>query len=174
MRPVVAATLRKDGMADEVNHGRRGFLRGQVRPATPPLRPPWAQAEAAFLQACTRCRNCAVICPTRVIHLVDGYPEVSFTGGQCTFCGECVRVCAPGALRRREDEPPWSCRARISDACIAQRGVECRVCGEQCEAGAIRFLPQIGGVSQPAIDAAACSGCGACVAPCPSAAIRVR
>ena len=41
-------------------------------------------------------------------------------------------------------------------------------------AGAIRFRPTLGGVSQPELDRAACTGCSACVAPCPTHAIACR
>jgi len=86
----------------EIDHGRRGFLRGRFRLADPdpPRRPPWALPEAEFLARCTRCNNCAIICPSRIIVMRGGYPQVEFLGGKCTFCAECVRVCVPGALRR--------------------------------------------------------------------------
>jgi ferredoxin-type protein NapF len=32
----------------------------------------------------------------------------------------------------------------------------------------------VGGVATPAVDATSCTGCGACVAPCPVAAIEVH
>ncbi|MBL8483559.1 MAG: 4Fe-4S binding protein, partial [Rhodocyclaceae bacterium] len=37
----------------------------------------------------------------------------------------------------------------------------------------IRFRPQRGGIFTPTLDAAACSGCGACYAGCPVAAISL-
>jgi ferredoxin len=42
-----------------------------------------------------------------------------------------------------------------------------------CEARAIAFPPRLGGCSLPQIDPARCTGCGACVAPCPTAAIEI-
>jgi len=92
----------------------------------------------------------------------------------CTFCEECVRVCKTGALLKDGASAPWSLVAHIGDACLARQKVECRVCREQCDAGAIRFRPTIGGVSIPELDAAVCTGCGACVAPCPAHAIECR
>ena len=59
----------------------------------------------------------------------------------------------------------------ISSTCLAARRIECRVCGELCEAGAIRFRPTLGSVAQPVLDATTCTGCGDCVAPCPVGAI---
>jgi ferredoxin-type protein NapF len=63
--------------------------------------------------------------------------------------------------------------ARIGEACVEPRGVACRRCGEACDAGAIRFRPLLGGRFQPVLDAAACSGCDACRAVCPVAAITL-
>lgn len=160
-------------MNSEFNHSRRGFLRGRVRSGASPVRPPWALPEATFLAACTRCRNCAIICPTRIIQIGDGYPHVDFSIGTCTFCGECVRVCAPAALRRTENAAPWQRKARVKEGCLANRGVECRICGEQCEAEAIRFLPRAGGLPAPEVLPDRCTGCGACVAPCPARVIEV-
>jgi ferredoxin-type protein NapF len=161
-------------MSSEINHSRRGFLRGRVRPQAIPMRPPWALAEAEFLARCTRCGNCSVICPTRIIQIREGYPQVDFGAGACTFCAECVRVCAPAALRRDGETPPWSRIVTITETCIANKGVECRVCGEQCDVSAIRFTPRLAGPPLPELRSEACTGCGACVAPCPVSAIRIR
>jgi ferredoxin-type protein NapF len=43
-----------------------------------------------------------------------------------------------------------------------------------CDAGAIRFKPTLGGVTSPALDLSLCTGCGACVAPCPTQAISMK
>lgn len=153
---------------------RRNFLRGRFSVRKGPLRPPWALAEADFLAACTRCGDCVRACPTHVVVDRDaGYPTVDFGDGECTFCGDCVRVCKSGALRRAEGQAPWSAKASVGEHCLARQRVECRVCGEQCDAQAIRFSPQLGGPPTPSIDGALCTGCGACVAPCPTRAIAV-
>jgi ferredoxin-type protein NapF len=64
-------------------------------------------------------------------------------------------------------------RLVIGDACLARRGVECRVCGEACDTGAIRFRPQRGGIAQPQLTLQACTGCGDCVPVCPVGVITV-
>jgi ferredoxin-type protein NapF len=61
----------------------------------------------------------------------------------------------------------------MGEACLARRDVECRVCGEACDAGAIRFPPRRGGVALPVVDLAKCTRCGDCVAPCPVQAVSV-
>lgn len=153
---------------------RRQFMQGDFKSRRSPQRPPWAQAEESFLDACTRCGACAPVCPTRIVVIVRGYPEVDFKLGECTFCGACAAACRDGALLRADAETrPWSIKAQIADNCLAKRGVECRVCGDPCVVSAIRFSPRLGGPPVAEVDAASCTGCGACVAPCPVNAISI-
>ncbi|MDD3674609.1 MAG: ferredoxin-type protein NapF [Thauera propionica] len=161
---------------ESASPSRRGFLRGRVRAVAPAMRPPWAREEHDFISSCTRCDICIDACPTAILVRADGgFPAVDFSLGECTFCGECVTRCAPRALlRRAEGEAPWALKASIGQACLAEAGVECRVCGESCPTGAIRFRPRIGGVALPQLDADTCTGCGACFASCPTRAIVVK
>lgn len=153
---------------------RRQFIRGDFTPRRTPQRPPWALAENAFLSACSGCDACSPVCPTQIIVVVDGYPEVDFTRGECTFCGACAAVCGDGALLRSDTKsPPWIIKAQIADRCLAQHGIECRICADPCLPKAIRFSPRLGGPPVAEVDAGTCTGCGACVAPCPVAAISV-
>ncbi len=155
---------------------RRGFLRARpVARVEAPLRPPWALADdVRFTDACTRCGDCLRACPERVIVPGDGgFPTVVFTERGCTLCGACVSACTPQALRRVEGEAPWRQAPRIAASCLAQRRVECRVCGEACDDAALKFRPALGGIPQPELLAERCTGCGACVAPCPVGAITI-
>lgn len=158
-----------------VDLSRRSFFRGRPRPRTE-LRPPWALQENAFIDHCTRCNDCVKACPTQIIVIGDGgYPTVDFSLGECTFCGDCVSCCQPKALVRLEPEQAaWTYKATIGEDCLPRQGVECRVCGDFCDARAIRFPPRLGGSPLPEIDAETCTGCGACVAPCPVTAIGIR
>jgi len=64
---------------------------------------------------------------------------------------------------------PW--RVRATSACLARCSIECRLCGESCGTGAIRFRPQPGGPARPHIDTGRCTGCGDCLQACPVAAL---
>ncbi len=153
---------------------RRGFLRGRIRSDCNDIRPPWAVEAGRFESLCTRCGDCVSACPTKVINPGDGaYPKVDFSAGECTFCGDCVVACEPAALTH-ELESAWSLRAVIGAACLALHGVECRVCGESCGEGAIRFRPRLGGIARPELEIERCTGCGACFAPCPVGAIAME
>lgn len=157
------------------------FLRGNFSGGNRIVRPPWAIPENIFSDACERCEKCTQACPEQIIGRGSGgYPEVSFANGDCTFCEACVEACPTHALSLVEPlaletrRAPWRIHAEITDGCIARAGVECRVCGEYCEAGAIRFRLAVGGAATPEIDRDLCSGCGACVAPCPVDAVAVN
>jgi ferredoxin-type protein NapF len=155
-----------------VDTSRRRFLRG--RPSAPPaLRPPWALPEGDFADRCTRCGDCLKACPTHILVAADGsYPGVDFSRGECTFCGDCVAACKTGALVR--GEIPWHLTLAVADSCLPKGGVECRSCEDSCDASAIRFRPRLGGPALPAIDTERCTGCGACVAPCPAGALSLK
>ncbi len=156
-----------------VDASRRGFFRGRPRPKAE-IRPPWALDETAFIDTCTRCNDCLDACPEHVVVTGDGgFPTIDFRNGECTFCGDCVSACKPGALKRSEESHPWLLKASIGPGCLPAKGVECRICGDFCDARAIRFSPRLGGTPLPEIVAENCTGCGACVAPCPVAAITV-
>lgn len=150
------------------------FLRG----AQDVFRPPWSLDEPLFVETCDRCGDCINACPTSIIEKGrGGFPVINFQKGECEFCGDCVMRCHNGALQRQAmeaEQSPWSLTAVITDSCLAMNGVVCRTCGEQCDERAIRFRPRVGGVSIPELDSEACSGCGACVAPCPVKAVTIQ
>ncbi|RVT88735.1 ferredoxin-type protein NapF [Inhella crocodyli] len=151
---------------------RRRFLFRPSAAQRAVQRPPGAVAEAVFERRCTRCDACIKACPPQVIRRGGGgFPEMQFAQAGCDACGACVSACEPGALQAPAVFEGWA--ARFGAACLAQRGVECRVCGEACDARAIRFPPRLGQVAQPVLTAEACTGCGACVGGCPTQAISM-
>jgi ferredoxin-type protein NapF len=62
----------------------------------------------------------------------------------------------------------------IGAECLALQQVDCRVCGEVCDASAIHFALSAGSVAKPVLNEVDCTACGACIAPCPTAAIRIE
>lgn len=158
-------------MAATPDLSRRAFLTGQA-PAAAPLRPPWALAEADFLQRCTRCAACIEVCPEQVLQRdARNFPLFRPQQGECTFCGRCAEACVPKALDAARLQP-WDYRARVGQACLARHGVVCQSCRDACETQAIRFAPAAVPAA-PQLDLDRCSGCGACVAACPVQALAL-
>lgn len=156
-------------------YSRGDLLRGKFTPYNPAIRPPWAVREGLFLELCNGCGDCIGRCPTGVLKKSRGaYPVVEFDHDQCTFCGLCADVCKPLALNRGRGLPPWSLAAAVDPSCLSSGGVSCRVCGDRCHTGAISFRLAVGGRATPVIDSTLCSGCGACVAPCPVGALEIH
>jgi ferredoxin-type protein NapF len=150
---------------------RRRFF-GARAAAPAPFRPPWSAAEALFIARCTRCDACVKACPTGLLRRgAGGFIEADFSAAGCTLCGDCAKACPSAAISRDTTAKPWSFGIAIADSCLARRQVECRVCGEVCDARAIRFRPRIGGAPVPEIDNGACTGCGACIGACPTSAV---
>lgn len=155
------------------NPGRAGFLRGDFRPA-PVIRPPWALPEADFVERCNGCGRCTDACPERILSRGrGGFPKVDFSASECTFCGRCAKACMRGALEYALEREPWAQKAVIAPSCLAGRKVVCRTCRESCQEDAIRFMPVPGAVARPQVDTTRCTGCGACVGPCPVAAVTI-
>ncbi len=160
-----------------VSIARRALLRGRfTEPQNPDVRPPWSLNETSFIELCSRCDACLQACDSGLLVRGDGgYPVADFERGACTFCGACSVACETGAISSPENaRTPWELTAVVSASCLSAKGVTCRVCGDRCEARAIRFQLALGGVADPVIDSSACTGCGACVAPCPTDAITIE
>jgi ferredoxin-type protein NapF len=159
---------------------RRQFLRGDFSDTRALLRPPWSVDESDFVERCTRCGDCIRACPQKILQSGDaGFPVVNFATSACTFCGACVAQCTRVALlrpsaARAEKSLPWQIKAVITDDCLARRGVTCEVCRDQCALHAITFRPRAGQIPRPEVLIATCTGCGACVRPCPVGALQMR
>lgn len=144
-----------------------------TRQADNTIRLPWVADTQSFTDLCTRCGECARVCDTQIIVSGDGgFPTVDFSIDECTFCYRCADVCQE-QIFLTEAETPWHAKASINETCLAKQNVECRSCGELCEPMAIQFKLEVGKVAQPHISHDKCSGCGACVAVCPSSSINV-
>ncbi len=158
-------------MAASVDIARRAFLRGRPKPP-PSVRPPWAIAEAPFVESCTRCDACRDACPERIIHAGDGgYPELDFATGGCTFCGACADVCPEPIFHHVRDAVPWRHVVSVGDDCLARGGIYCMSCKDACQFTAIDFTRER--MPTPSLNTTRCTGCGECIATCPADAIAV-
>jgi ferredoxin-type protein NapF len=163
------------------DRSRRAFLFGAEpeRLADTAFRPPWALREI-FADLCTGCGACVTACPEAIVVLDEktrAVVDFRRGAGLCSFCGACAEVCPepvflPAATRAVT--PPWSLRAAIGDACLTRDGVMCQTCKDACGDAAIRFVYGAGRIPQPVVALDRCTGCGACVAPCPANAIAIR
>ena len=158
---------------------RRFFLRGSLQRAAAPHpmrapRPPWAVAdEADFTARCTRCGDCRRACPRALLVEGDGgFPEIRFERAGCDACGACSRACPTHAIGPVTGEA-FAWRIEVGAHCLSRRRVECRVCGDACDARALRFRPAPGGISELQVDAARCTGCGECLPVCPVGALAL-
>lgn len=76
-------------------------------------------------------------------------------------------------LGRRTAEPGPQV-VLIGSGCLAANGVVCRSCAESCDAGAIRFRLQLGGIALAELDATRCTGCAECLPACPTRALVLQ
>jgi ferredoxin-type protein NapF len=164
-----------------LERSRRAFLLGaevKMRADTA-LRPPWTLGEA-FADLCTGCARCVTACPEGIVAFdEEGRAMVDFRrgAGLCSFCGACAEACPEPVFippQMRAAAPPWTLHAAIGPSCLTREGVLCQSCKDACTDGAIRFVYAAGQIAQPQLDLDRCTGCGACVAPCPASAIEIH
>jgi ferredoxin-type protein NapG len=156
------------------------------RPAQSWVRPPYSQAETAFLLACDRCDACVRACPHEVLFalprsagiVAEGTPAMALNRRACRMCDgwPCAAACSRGALvlpavptdESEADQPaappapPKLARAIIDrGSCLPYSGPECGACADSCPLpGALawdRTRPVIAGP---------CTGCGLCRQAC--------
>lgn len=150
---------------------RRAWLKADFNRSQQAVRLPWVRDELEFTDSCSRCHDCIPKCPEKILIKGDGgFPEIDFNRGECTFCTECIKSCSVD-LFTALNEKPWTIKAAIGEQCLATKKVVCVVCNEQCETEAISFTPTVGSVAQPVLAIELCTGCGACLKPCPTNAI---
>jgi ferredoxin-type protein NapF len=159
------------------SNSRRNFLHGNITNRVTTVRPPWAQQSPLFEEKCLQCNDCIDACPQNIIFRADdGYPYLAFSLNGCDFCAECLEICGTGALQglRSDIDQAWQHRMQITDRCLSLGGIVCRTCGDHCEESAIKFSLLTQGRSLPEINPKTCTGCGQCIAICPTDAISIH
>ena len=148
-----------------------------------PLTPPGSLSFDHFAQRCTGCQLCVSECPNEVLrpssdltHLM--LPVMSYEQGHCRpECTRCSEVCPAGAIQTVDKDEKSSIQIGhavwIKKNCVPITDeVECGNCARHCPTGAIEMVPLDENNEEspmiPAINEAACIGCGACEYVCPS------
>ncbi len=164
---------------------RRGLLRGElltregrgrVKGRTTRLGP-WPPGLQAAESSCRQCCGpCEPACPREIVrfhpldHRLAGEPYLDFTLAGCTFCGECLEACPERhAVTPGSEGRVWGEVHLASDRCLAWNGVLCMSCLGRCDQRALAM----DGRRRLVVDQVRCTGCGACVAPCPVGALAV-
>ena len=148
-----------------------------------PLTPPGSLSFDNLAKRCTGCQLCISECPNQVLrpssdlmHLMQ--PTMSYEHGYCRpECTRCSEVCPAGAIQKIDKPEKTSIQIGhavwIKKNCVVLTDeVECGNCARHCPSGAIEMVqldpnddesPMV-----PAVNEAACIGCGACEYVCPS------
>ena len=169
---------------EKLMDGGLAELEDKVAPARQtPLTPPGSLSFDHFAQRCTGCQLCVSECPNEVLrpssdlmHLM--LPVMSYEHGHCRpECTRCSEVCPAGAILKVDKDEKSSIQIGhavwIKKNCVPITDeVECGNCARHCPAGAIEMVPLDENDEEspmiPAINEAACIGCGACEYVCPS------
>ena len=148
-----------------------------------PLTPPGSLSFQNLATRCTGCQLCVSECPNNVLrpssdlmHLM--LPTMSYERGYCRpECTRCSDVCPAEAIKPLDDIEKSSIQIGhavwIKKNCVVLTDeVECGNCARHCPSGAIEMVPLNADDEEspmiPAINEAACIGCGACEYVCPS------
>ena len=169
---------------EKLMDGGLAELEDKVAPSRQtPLTPPGSLSFDHFAQHCTGCQLCVSECPNEVLrpssdlmHLM--LPVMSYEHGHCRpECTRCSEVCPAGAILKVDKDEKSSIQIGhavwIKKNCVPITDeVECGNCARHCPTGAIEMVPLDENDEEspmiPAINEAACIGCGACEYVCPS------
>ena len=147
-----------------------------------PLTPPGSLSAKNMATRCTGCQLCVSECPNGVLRPSNSLmslmqPVMQYDRGWCRpECTRCSEVCPAGAIKPIDAVDKSSIQIGhaivVASECISAKGeAECGNCERHCPAGAITMVPSDPdddlSPSVPAINEAACIGCGSCEYVCP-------
>lgn len=146
----------------------------------PPLRPPGAVNEEAFLRLCVHCGKCVEVCPHNSLKMAGGFgrarhtPKVQPEQEPCRLCMKCPPVCPTGALDRHITEMDQAAMGRahiLKNLCHNYiDSTMCMTCYDRCPMRGKAIV--LSGGLVPAITEA-CVGCGICAYVCPQKAVEI-
>ena len=148
-----------------------------------PLTPPGSLSMKNLAARCTGCQLCVSTCPNQVLRPNNDFeylmqPIMSYERGYCRpECVRCSSVCPTGAIQHIDK--PEKASIQIGHAVWIKKncvpitdGVDCGNCARHCPSGAIEMIPLDENDEEspmiPAVNEAACIGCGACEYVCPA------
>ena len=185
-------------MATDSTYGRRDFLKDSVvsvakaaqefakhqevvpeQPAPSPvrtdwLRPPGAADEALFLERCTKCGDCAKVCPYGSItfHPQNGTPVIFADQIPCYLCEDipCIAACATEALLPVEGREQIRMGLAVVSHGVCTAGQGCHACASKCPTDALSMDFD---TQRLVVTTERCVGCGLCEQVCRTVNDRV-